>query len=154
MCIRDSTYTEGVSSDLLRVEELYDEQYVLLVPDRHWQAKDTEISWAAAAELPLILLEPDMQNRRILDNIFDEAGAHPSVVAETNGLMAAIAMALEGMGATVLPRVLVDAIGVFQGATLLPLIEPAVEKSVSLVTPLRAQSIPVVDALRRSVMKL
>lgn len=146
------TYTEGVSGDLLKVEELYIEHYVLLVPDELRKGDALEISWSDAAELPLILLEPEMQNRRILDNIFLEAGAAPTIVAESNGFMAAIGMALEGMGATVLPKVLVETLGAFQGATLLDLVQPKAEKPVSLVTPMRAQSVLVVDALRRTVL--
>ncbi len=147
------TYSEGVSSDLMKVEDLYIERYMLLVPDA-LDVAGSEISWHAAAELPLILLEPEMQNRRILDNIFAEAGAAPQVVAETNGFIAAIAMAREGMGATVLPKVLVEALGAVEGGRLLDLVDPQAEKPVCLVTPMRAQSVLVVDALRRTVAAL
>lgn len=146
------TYTEGASVDLLRVEALYSEEYMLLVPAEMNAGSDGQISWAEAAALPLILLEPDMQNRRILDQIFLDVGADPKVVAETNGFMAAIVMALEGMGATVVPRVLAENLGAWERARLLPLVDPVIEKSVSLVTPKRAQSIPVVEALRRTVV--
>ena len=144
------TYAEGASSDLLRVEDLYSEEYILLAPKR--LVSGSEISWMAAAELPLILLEPEMQNRRILDKIFADLGAPPTVVAETNGFIAAIAMAEDGTGATVVPRVLVDTLGVMERTALLPLVDPVIEKPVALVTPRRAQSIPVVEALRRTVV--
>ena len=101
--------------------------------------------------MPLILLEPEMQNRRILDHVFESIGAHPAVVAETSGFIAAIAMAREGMGATVLPQVLVDSLGTLGGAVLLPIIEPEVSKPVALVTPRRSRGIPVVEALRSIV---
>lgn len=148
------TYSEGVSGDLMKVEELYIEEYALFVPDTLTVSDAAEITWQAAAELPLILLEPEMQNRRILDNIFAEVGAAPDIIAESNGLISAIAMAREGMGATVLPKVLVDALGGVPGGSLLELVEPEVGKPVSLVTPIRAQSILVVDALRRTVTAL
>ena len=38
-------------------------------------ADEPSISWAAAAELPLCLLVPEMQNRRIVNAAFAEAGA-------------------------------------------------------------------------------
>lgn len=144
------TYAEGASSDLLRVEELYSEEYILLAPKR--LVSGEVIGWAAAAELPLILLEPEMQNRRILDQIFADLGAPPMVVAETNGFIAAIAMAEDGMGATVVPRVLMDTLGVMERTALLPLVDPVIQKPVALVTPRRTQSTPVVDALRRIVV--
>lgn len=144
------TYLEGVATDLLKVEQLYDEEYVLLVP-KALAAKEAAITWKEAAALPLILLEREMQNRRILDEIFADVGAHPSVIAETSGFIAAITMAREGMGATVLPRVMIETLGDLRGTVLLPLIEPVIAKPVGLVTPKRAQSIPVVEALRRIV---
>jgi len=142
------TYAEGAWPEMLRVEELYSERYVLFVPDRLNAGWDVGISWEEAASMPLILLEPGMQNRRILDHIFEEAGAYPSVIAETNGFMASILMAMQGMGATVVPQVLVDSLAAFAGVTPVPLVDPEIEKAVSLVTPRRAQSIPVVEALR------
>ena len=145
------SYSDGIASGLLRAEPLYDERYVLLVPSS-LATGQKEISWSAAAELPLILLEPEMQNRRILDEIFEEVGAEPTVVAETDGFTAAITMAVEGMGATVLPEVLVGKLGRFEGAELLPLVDPVIERSVCLLTPRRSQVIPVIDALR-SVLK-
>lgn len=141
------SYGEGVASSLLRVEDLYAERYVLLVPYA-LRTGGAQITWVDAAAMPLILLEPEMQNRRILDQIFEDVGAQPTVVAETDGFTAAVAMAVEGLGAAVLPHVLVEKIGHFDGVELLPLVDPVIEKAVCLVTPRRPQVIPVIDALR------
>ncbi len=141
------SYSEGLSSTPLRVEHLYDEHYVLLVPGR-LATGGAEIAWAEAATMPLILLEHGMQNRRILDQIFEGIGAEPTVVAETDGFTAAVAMAVEGLGAAVLPHVLVERLGRYDGVELLPLVRPTIEKSVSLITPRRPQASPVIDALR------
>ncbi|NNE81409.1 MAG: LysR family transcriptional regulator [Silicimonas sp.] len=145
------TYLEGVATDLLKVEPLYDEEYVLLAPKALVAADAVTITWAEAAALPLILLEREMQNRRILDEIFADIGAHPSVIAETSGFIAAITLAREGMGATVVPRVMIDTLGDLDRTVLLPLKAPLIAKPVGLVTPKRPQSIPVVEALRRIV---
>jgi DNA-binding transcriptional LysR family regulator len=59
------TYTEGVSGDMFRIDPLYGESYVLLAPAALVAPGATEISWKDAAALPLTLLEPGMQNRRI-----------------------------------------------------------------------------------------
>jgi DNA-binding transcriptional LysR family regulator len=45
------------------------------------------VGWAEAATLPLCLLTPDMQNRRILDMHFHEAGAEIHASVETNSLL-------------------------------------------------------------------
>jgi hypothetical protein len=46
--------------------------------DRCWLY--TARSWLAAATLPLCLLTPSMQNRRIIDALFREAGAEIQAV--------------------------------------------------------------------------
>lgn len=144
------SYAEGVASSLLRVETLYDERYVLMLPkDMH--GGQTQMSWAEAAALPLILLEPEMQNRRILDQVFAEAGVAPTVVAETDGFTATLAMAAAGLGAAVLPLVLVDNVGHTDKVITVPLIDPVIEKRVCLITPQRPQGIPVIEALRTAL---
>ncbi|MEM6385343.1 MAG: LysR family transcriptional regulator [Pseudomonadota bacterium] len=145
------TYTEGVATSLLHVEPLYQERYVLLLPTVLDERKGGEISWLDAAKYPLILLEKEMQNRRILDQIFSEVGAPTIVVAETDGFTAMVAMAVEGMGAAVLPHVLVERLGAFDGVSLLSLVEPVIEKSVGLVFPEKPQLTPAVQALRDTV---
>lgn len=144
-------YSDGASTQLMNVEHLYDEEYVLLLSEEIETDATDSITWAQAAELPLILLEPRMQNRRILDLVFSEAGAHPRVIAETDGFTAAVVLAVEGKAATVLPRSMLPAMGQKDKARLLPLVEPTVQKSICLVTPRRDERIPVVDALRRTI---
>ena len=47
-------YAEGAWPDMLQVEELYSERYVLLVPDRLHTGWDKGIPWEKAAAMPLI----------------------------------------------------------------------------------------------------
>ncbi|MEI4235000.1 LysR family transcriptional regulator [Roseovarius sp. D22-M7] len=146
------TYGEGVSRDLLRVEDLYSETYTLLTPTHLAPRVTGEVTWAEAAQLPLTLLEPGMQNRRILDKVFDDLGLLPNVTVETSGFMAAMVLAAEGMSATVVPNHLIEAFGQPGGTVALPLVAPVLEKKVAIVTPLRDPGLPVVDALRRVVI--
>lgn len=148
------TYTEGVDADLLRVEPLYDERYVLLAPVGMVPAGARTIRWSEAATLPLTLLEPSMQNRRIVDRVFEDVGVQPRVTQESNGFIAAMVMAIEGLAATVVPEVMLDALGPVQGTVALPLVDPLVEKSVSLVTPARSRRVPLVEALRKVLGKV
>ena len=141
------SYSEGVASTTLRVEELYQERYVLMVP-RALHKGQVSMTWSDAAALPLILLEPEMQNRRILDQVFADVGVAPAVVAETDGFTATLAMAAEGLGAAVLPEVLVEKLGHSDRVVVVPLIEPETARSVSLITSRRPQGIPVIEALR------
>jgi DNA-binding transcriptional LysR family regulator len=145
------TYEEGVSRDLLRVEDLYTETYTLLAPGHLAPRRTGEVTWAEAAQLPMTLLEPGMQNRRILDKVFDDLGLIPRVDVETSGFIAAMVLASEGLSATVVPRHLIEALGQPEGTVALPLIDPVLDKNVTIVTPRRDPSLPTVDALRRAL---
>ncbi|MGR3570729.1 LysR family transcriptional regulator [Brevirhabdus sp.] len=142
------TYEDGTPRDLLQIEPLYEESYVLMVPEALAPRSEGTVTWAEAAELPLTLLDPSMQNRRILDQVFDLAGAAPRVIAETSGFASAIVMVVQGLAATVLPGVLSQSLGAIQGTVILPLTEPVVEKTVCLITGARETSLPTIEALR------
>ncbi|MCG6904389.1 MAG: LysR family transcriptional regulator [Rhodobacter sp.] len=146
------TYSDNVSSDMLTVEPLYEEHYVLLIPTALVEGNPAMISWKEAAELPLSLLEPRMQNRRILDRMFKEVGAAPRIVSETNALTICVGIACQGLAATVVPNVLLETLGVFEGTVAVPLVEPELRKSISLVTASRMLGLPKVEALRRSLI--
>ncbi|TCL01373.1 LysR family transcriptional regulator [Shimia isoporae] len=145
------TYGEGVSPDLMRVEHLYDERYLLLAPKAMAPRLTGQASWTEAAELPLALLEPGMQNRRILDLVFRDVGVVPDVVAETGEFTSAMVMAANGMAATVVPVGLAEAFGSNPDLVSLDLIEPVVDKDVSLVSPHRDPGLSTVEALRRAL---
>ncbi len=147
------TYGDSIGTDLRQVQPLYEETYVLLVPS-HMADETGPIPWARVAEFPLSLLEPQMQNRRILDRIFSEQGLHPDVVAETSGFTASMVMAREGLAATVIPRVLVRALGDLKDTKVLPLVDPVVSKPICLATLTRDPELPTVGALRDVVASL
>jgi len=142
------TYGDGIDPDLASVEGLYDESYVVLAPVDMVSSGATEITWAEAAELPLSLLEPRMQNRSILDRMFADLGLHPRIVVETNGFLASMVMAREGLAATIVPEVLVDSLGALDGTRVLPLHAPVLSKPICLATPGRQTPLPVVRALK------
>ncbi len=143
------TYGEGVLPELLRVEPLYEERYVLVAPTAIAPRASGAATWEEAAALPLSLLEPSMQNRRILDAVFREAGVVPTVVAETSEFTSLILMAAKGVAATVIPEGLLDSLGELPGAVALPLGDPEVAKDISLITPHRLPGLSTVEALRR-----
>ena len=143
------TYTEGLAPEIAKIAELYHERYVILVPEA--LAPDTaqlSMSWSESAALPLILLETEMQNRRIIDSVYREASLFPSVVAETNGFMAAVLMAAQGLGATIVPDVLWKSIGTFHDLRAFNLVDPELTKSVSLIVKRSARRKATVDALK------
>ena len=147
------TYSDSLGQDLVTVHPLYDESYVLLAPENLVAGDAVGITWAEVADLPLSLLVPEMQNRRILDRIFDELGLRPEIVSESNGFMASIVLARSGSAATILPRALIDALGDLEGTRALPLTDPEQTKPICLATLDRQPELTTVSALREVVLK-
>ncbi|MEO0990834.1 MAG: LysR family transcriptional regulator [Pseudomonadota bacterium] len=146
------TYTEGVSSDLLRIDPVFQEEYVALVPKSMSDGGEDAITWAQVSALPLALLEPSMQNRRILNHIFDEVGVRPDVPFESNGFNAAMVAARSGVAATIVPKVLIEELGDLKDVVVKSLTEPDVIRSVSLVSPYQTRKFPLVNAFREIVL--
>lgn len=142
------TYADSLGQDLVTVLPLYDETYVLLAPADLVADTVTQISWEAAAQLPLSLLVPDMQNRRILDRIFEEQDLKPEIVSESNGFMSSMILAREGSAATILPRALVDALGRIEGTRVLPLVGADHAKPICLAALDRTPELTTLRALR------
>ncbi|MEO1140352.1 MAG: LysR family transcriptional regulator [Pseudomonadota bacterium] len=144
-------YTETVDQNALNVEPVHEEEYVLLAPSGMVEEGRQEITWKEAGALPMCLLEPGMQNRRILDSVFYEVGVQPQVVAELSGLTAGVVMAISGAAATIVPRGVVEAIGTLEAVEVVSLTDPVVRKSLCLVTPNRGPGLRTLQALRQAV---
>lgn len=142
------TYNEGLAGDLLHKEPVYQERYLLLAPQNLVSKENTSVTWAKVAELPLCLLEPEMQNRRIIDKVFSDQGLAPTVITESSGFMASIVLAAEGMAATIVPSDLVGVCEQLDGVTARKIVEPEFEMPVCLVSRARDLSMSAVDALR------
>ena len=75
------TYLDNEPINGLLATPLYTERYCLFVPEGHTMAERETITWREAAELPLGLLTPNMQNRRIIDRAFRSADCRPGAGA-------------------------------------------------------------------------
>lgn len=150
------TYADSVPPGLITLMDLYEESYVLLAPEVMVADQGESISWQDAAKLPLSLLEPGMQNRRILDRIFAELDLRPDVMSESNGFVSAMVMAREGAVATILPRALADALGEISGTRALALTSDQGEavsqaRPICLASLQRTPELTTVASLRRVV---
>ena len=68
------TYLDNEPLGKVRSVPLYDESYRLITaPDSQFGDRD-QVTWKEVGEVPLCLLTPDMQNRRIIDRALLEAG--------------------------------------------------------------------------------
>ena len=119
----------------VRTLVLYEEHYVLLTGAGGPFAGRDEVTWAEAAQLPLCLLTGDMQNRRILDSIFHEAGAEPQPTVETNSISTMFAHVRDGHWSSVLAHAWLHVFDVPAGMRVIPLVAPTTTSTVGLVWP-------------------
>ncbi|MCC5964302.1 MAG: LysR family transcriptional regulator, partial [Rhodobacteraceae bacterium] len=70
---------------------LYTERYLLLTRPDHPMATRSQLTWSDLAGLPLCLLTPDMQNRRIINAELTRAGIGGTPQLESNSILTLIA---------------------------------------------------------------
>ena len=140
------TYLDNEPLARVRRLHLYAERYVLLTPKCE-QLKDRKtITWAEAAMYPLCLLTSDMQNRRIIDMHFHEAGAEVHAAIETNSLITLWSHLRFGRWSTVVTHSFLSLIGETEGMVALPLVGPEASHAVGLVASDRDPLPPVARA--------
>ncbi|TNJ41738.1 LysR family transcriptional regulator [Phaeobacter sp. B1627] len=145
------TYSDSVGRDHINLLPLYDEIYVLLASEPMLAGYGEAISWQEAAALPLSLLEPQMQNRRILDRIFADLDLKPEIMSESTGFMASIVMARAGSVAAILPLALVEALGPLDGTRAVRLTEPEQTRPICLASVDRQTELTTICALKEVI---
>jgi DNA-binding transcriptional LysR family regulator len=136
------TYLDVEPIERVRAVPLYREDYVFLTSATGDFAERASITWAEAADVPLILLTPDMQNRRIVDAVFRLIGRVPKAGIETNSILNLATQVASGPWSSIVPRPLIDMFGVPPGALALALDEPAAARTVGLVIADREPASP------------
>jgi DNA-binding transcriptional LysR family regulator len=133
------TYLDNEPLSHVRAIPLYREQYPL--------AERGTVTWRDAASLPLCLLTPDMQNRRILNSHFAHAGvtAHPAL--ETNSVFTLCALVRSGYWSSVLPHGFLPLLSGAEGIAILPLEGTPSGHTVGLVVSDRDPLPPTATAL-------
>lgn len=139
------TYLENEPLNNVRRLPLYEEQYVF-VTRADPQDKRPAISWREASLHPLCLLTPDMQNRRIINQIFREVGITPAPRIETNSFDGIAAHVRHGDWCTILPHSYWTVFGEIDGLRAIPLVEPVKTQAIGLVTADRDPLPPVAAA--------
>ncbi|HMR33508.1 MAG TPA: LysR substrate-binding domain-containing protein [Geminicoccaceae bacterium] len=148
------TYLDNEPLRGVRAIPLYTERYILLTPTRGPFAGRRRVTWAEAGRVPLCLLTGDMQNRRILDGIFREAGTQPRPHVETNSIMTLCSHIRAGAWSSVMPHSLLWVLGTPQGMMALPLEEPVRTHGIGLVARDSLPVPPLVGSLEETARGL
>jgi len=141
------TYLENEPLGKVRTIPLYNESYRLLTaPDAMFGDRD-EVTWQEVGQVPLCLLTPDMQNRRIIDRALRSVGAEARPTLTSNSLLVLYTHVKTGRWASVMPAKLAETLGLADKVRSIPIVDPVVNYSVGMVIPQRDPMTPQIAAL-------
>jgi DNA-binding transcriptional LysR family regulator len=140
------TYLDNEPLVLVDTLPLWRERYLLVTAADGELGDQETVPWRVAAELPLCLLTPEMQHRRIVDDAFAAAGAVPEPAVETNSVSSLIAHARAGLpGVTAHTWLVANPLPADLRA--IPLVDPMIEHTIGLVVVSRVERTPVIAEL-------
>jgi DNA-binding transcriptional LysR family regulator len=141
------SYIDNEPLGRLRAVPLYLEQYRLLTSADSPLGDHDKVTWAEVGKIPLCLLTPDMQNRRIIDGLLHAAGTRPEPTLESNSMIVLFSHVRTGRWASVMPERLADTLGLTEKLRSIPIVDPEVVHQIGLLVPPREPMMPVVSAL-------
>ena len=141
------TYLENEPLGRLTAVPLYRERYRLLTAvDGVFGGRDS-VTWEEVARIPLCLLTPDMQNRRIIDRQLLKAGTESAPLLESNSMIVLLTHVRTAKWASIMPAVLADTFRLNDRIRAVPIIDPDLSHSVGLVVPEREPMTPLCAGL-------
>jgi DNA-binding transcriptional LysR family regulator len=141
------TYIENEPLGKVRTVPLYYESYRLLTSPDGMFGDRTEVTWREVGQVPLCLLTPDMQNRRIIDRALREAGTEAVPTLTSNSIIVLYTHVKTGRWSSVMPAKLADALGFSDAIRAIPIVDPKVTYNIGLVVPPRDPMTPLIAAL-------
>ena len=133
---------------------LYSERYQLITAAGNPLSDRVQVTWKEVAELPLCLLTPDMQNRRIIDQHLAAANVSTRPTLESNSMIVLYAHIRTGKWSSIMPLNLAETLGLIEPVRAIPIVEPDASHVVGLVAAQREPRTPLVAALLDEAMAL
>ncbi len=106
-----------------------------------------KVTWAEVAQVPLCLLTPDTQTRRIIEGLLRDAGGDPKPALESNSMIVLFSHVRTGRWASVMPARLAATLGLTDRLRAIPIVEPEASHTIGLVVPVRQPMKPLTAAL-------
>jgi DNA-binding transcriptional LysR family regulator len=126
---------------------LYSERYQLITAAGNPYSDSKSVTWSEVAALPLCLLTPDMQNRRIINQHLGEAGAEAHPTLESNSMIVLFSHIRTGKWSSIMPLNLAETFGFAEPIRAIPIVDPDASHLVGLVAAHREPHTPLVSAL-------
>jgi DNA-binding transcriptional LysR family regulator len=141
------TYLDNEPLGRVNTVPLYRESYRLLTSADAPLGNRDSVTWAELANVPLCLLTPDMQNRRIIDRLLKTSGAESRPMLESDSMILLFAHVRTGRWASVMPAKLAETLGLTETIRAIPITEPDEVHTIGLVIPEREPMTPLTAAL-------
>jgi DNA-binding transcriptional LysR family regulator len=148
------TYLDKADLGRKNTLPIYTEQLSLLVPDRLEFQKHKVITWREAAQLPLAMLRPSMQERRFVDQVFASVGCSPVARVESESILHLMFQVQFTDLCTIIPSHFAHGPGLHRGTRALPLVDPVVSQDVGLFWAEGEIVLPMANAFVSIVQKL
>lgn len=134
---------------------LYIERYRLLAKNNSPLSKRLRVTWREIKDLPLCLLTPDMQNRRILERLLwpIEEGDAPRIL-EADSMITLIAHVLHGGKFTIVSEQIADLFSTSEVFRAVPIIDPDAEFQIGLIVSSRHSLSPLVNTLVSAIRQI
>jgi DNA-binding transcriptional LysR family regulator len=141
------TYIENEPIGRVSIVPLYHEHYRLLTSADAPLGNRETVTWAEVAQVPLCLLTPDMQNRRIIDRLLKSAGGESRPTLESDSMILLFSHVRTGRWASVMPEKIAQTLGLTDTIRAIPITQPEAVQTIGLVVPSREPMTPTTTAL-------
>ena len=141
------TYLDNEPLGRVQTVPLYSEDYRLLAAADSPLGTRDKVTWAEVGKVPLCLLTPDMQNRRIIEQLLRQAGSDVAPTLESNSVVVLFAHVRTGKWASIMPEKLAQVLGLTEKVRAIPIVDPVASHSIGLVVPHRNPLTPLINAL-------
>jgi DNA-binding transcriptional LysR family regulator len=141
------TYLDNEPLGRVNALPLYHERYRLLTSADAPLGNRNSVTWAEVAQVPLCLLTPDMQNRRIIDHLIRSAGGDSRPTLESDSMILLFSHVRTGRWASVMPAKLAETLGLTDTIRAIPITHPEAVQTIGLVVPSREPMTPTTAAL-------
>jgi DNA-binding transcriptional LysR family regulator len=149
------SYLDNEPIGRVRAIPLYREQYRLLTSASSPLGDRSQVTWAEIGRIPLCLLTPDMQNRRIINHLLRDAGTlDPAPTLESNSVIVLFSHVMTGQWASVMPAILAETLGLGGAVRSIPIVLPAATHTIGLLVPNREPMAPTTAALVAEALRL
>ena len=148
------TYLDNEPLGRVTSVPLYSERYQLITAAGTHYYDRKSVSWAEIGPLPLCLLTPDMQNRRIIDQHLAESGIEARPTLESNSMIVLFSHIRTGKWSSIMPLNLAETLDFAEPIRAIPIVDPDAQHSVGLVAAPREPNTPLVVALLEEAVKL